>query len=133
VDDFAAIGGLYDDPAWAPKGDYSFDYLQVHPTRCTFLWEKAVFHWDGGFASCCMGFNKHDDFDSFRPGDFRRMWNNEKFVAARRIWTDRDSPLPEGHFCVDCDKVRMYRGMPLRSAVQTAATVELKQAAAGTR
>ena len=128
VDDFAVHGGLYDDPSWAPQGNYDFDYLKVHPNRCTWLWEKAVFHWDGGFASCCMGFNKHDDFDSFRPGQFRRMWNNEKFVTARRIWTARRSQLPQGHFCTQCDKVRLYRGLPLHSKMKEATEVPRRAA-----
>jgi len=118
VDNFSLLGGLYDDPVWAAKGDYSFDYLQVHRNRCTFLWTKAVFHWDGGLAACCGGFNKDDDFDVFRPGQFHRMWNNEKFVAARRIWTARRSPLPRDHFCTHCDKVRLYRGLPLQSKMR---------------
>jgi len=75
-----------------------------------------------------MGFNKHDDFDSFRPGAFRRMWNNEKFVAARRIWTDRRSPLPAGHFCVDCDKVKLYRGLPLASKMRQRGDAETDNA-----
>jgi pyruvate-formate lyase-activating enzyme len=129
TDFFTAVAGLHDDPAWTPKETYNLDYLRVHPNRCTFLWEKAVFHWDGGFASCCMGFHKHDDFDTFRPGDFRRLWNNEKFVAARRIWTERDSALPDGHFCVGCDKVHLYRGLPLRSHVPPTTRVEPAQAA----
>jgi hypothetical protein len=131
VDDFSVIGGLYDDPQWAPKGQYDFAYLEVHPNRCTWLWKKAVFHWDGGFASCCMGFNKHDDFDTFRPGQFRRMWNNEKFVAARRIWTGRESALPEGHFCVGCDSVHLYRGLPLQSKMRPPSTIEARSAASG--
>jgi len=121
LDSFSVRGGLYDDPSWAPQGSYEFPYLAVHPNRCTWLWNKAVFHWDGGFASCCMGFDKHDDFDTFRAGQFRRLWNNPKFIAARRIWTDRDSPLPEGHFCVSCDKVKLYRGLPLKSTMKPAA------------
>lgn len=118
VDSFSASGGLYDDPAWEPAGDYGFTYLKMHPNRCSWLWNKAVFHWDGGMASCCMGFTKHDDFAEWQPGTFGGLWNNEKFVAARRIWTEPDSPLPEGHFCVDCDKVRFYRGLPLRSRMK---------------
>jgi len=118
LDAFSLMGGLYDDPSWAPRGNYDFNYLQIHPNRCTFLWNKAVFHWDGGFASCCMGFEQHDDFDSFRPGQFRRMWNNDKFIAARRIWTDKSSPLPQGHFCVGCEKVKLYRGLSLKSPMQ---------------
>jgi len=129
VNDFTVNAGLYDDPAWAPKGQYGLDYLQVHPNRCTWLWKKAVFHWDGGFASCCMGFDKHDDFDTFRSGQFRQLWNNEKFIAARRIWTDRRSPLPEGHFCVGCEKVKVYRELPRRSAMQPAAAAPLQVAA----
>jgi radical SAM family protein/iron-sulfur cluster protein len=121
LDGFSVRGGLYDDPSWAPQGQYGFDYLQVHPNRCTWLWKKAVFHWDGGFASCCMGFNKHDDFDTFRQGQFRQMWNNDKFIAARRIWTAPHSPLPPGHFCNECDKVRHYRGLPLHSKMKPAA------------
>jgi MoaA/NifB/PqqE/SkfB family radical SAM enzyme len=115
LDDFGVKGGLYEDPAWAPAGNYDFGYLRVHPNRCTWLWNKAVFHWDGGLASCCMGFYKHDDFGDWTPGGFSRLWNDEKFITARRIWTEPDSPLPEGHFCVDCDKVRLFRGLPLGS------------------
>jgi hypothetical protein len=118
VDTFAVTGGLYDDPSWAPEGNYNFNYLSMHPNRCPWLWTKAVFHWDGGLASCCMGYEKHDDFDDWQPGTFGRMWNNDKFIAARRIWTEPQSPLPEGHYCVDCDKVRFYRGLPLRSAMK---------------
>ena len=121
VDAFAANGGLYDDPSWAPQGAYSFDYLQVQSNRCAWLWQKAVFHWDGGFASCCAGYKKEDDFDRYRPGQFREMWNNQKFLAARRIWTAPTSPLPAGHFCTDCDKVRLFRGLPLKSGPEAAA------------
>jgi len=128
ADSFAVSAGLYDDPSWAPEGDYNLGYLAMHPNRCTWLWNKAVFHWDGGLASCCMGYDKHDDFDTWRAGQFRQMWNNEKFIAARRIWTEPDSPLPEGHYCVDCDKVRLYRGMPLRSQMRQA---DLEKRAAG--
>jgi hypothetical protein len=129
VDNFAVVGGLYEDPSWAPEGDYNFNYLEMHPNRCTWLWNKAVFHWDGGMASCCMGFAKHDDFDQWRPGSFGRLWNNDKFVAARRIWTEPASPLPEGHYCVDCDKVRFYRGLPLHSKMKQ--VTELERRAAG--
>lgn len=128
VDSFSLMGGLYDDPQWEPKGDYNQPFLQMHPNRCSWLWNKAVFHWDGGFASCCMGFDKHDDFDTYRPGTFRRMWNNEKFVAARRIWTAPDSPLPEGHFCTKCDKVNLYRGLPLNSPSKSARVDALRVA-----
>ncbi len=115
MDKFVSAAGLYDDPSWAPRGAYPLDYLAVHPNRCTWLWTKAVFHWDGGMASCCMGFDKHDDFGEWRAGGFGRMWNNEKFIAARRIWTEPASQLPDGHFCTECDKVRLYRGLPLHA------------------
>jgi hypothetical protein len=132
LDSFAVSGGLYDDPSWAPRENYSFDYLEVHPNRCTWLWKKAVFHWDGGMASCCMGFYKHDDFADWQPGSFRRMWNNDKFVSARRIWTQKNSPLPEGHFCTSCDKVRLYRGLPLESRMRRVAeSPEVAAKAAG--
>jgi organic radical activating enzyme len=115
LDGFRLLAGTYDDPSWEPKGNYSMDYLHVHENRCVWLWNSAVFHWDGGWASCCMGFSKHDDFAEWQPGSFRRLWNNEKFIAARRIWTEKESPLPEGHYCTECDKVRFYRGLPQRS------------------
>lgn len=114
VDRFAARGGLYDDPSWAPRQAQPVPYLAQEPDRCVHLWKKAVFHWDGGVASCCNGFHEKDDFGAWRPGAFGRIWNNEKFVAARRIWTQPESPLPEGHFCVDCEWVRMYRRLPPR-------------------
>lgn len=129
LDSFSAAGGLYDDPSWAPQGDYSFDYLAMHPNRCSWLWQKAVFHWDGGMASCCMGFYKHDDFAEWQPGTFGRLWNNDKFIAARRIWTEPESSLPQGHFCTECDKVRLYRGLPLHSKMKLAPELQ-KQALA---
>lgn len=120
LDKFVASGGLYDDPSWAPKGDYAMNYLGMDANRCPWLWNKAVFHWDGGMASCCMGFEKHDDFADWAPGSFADMWNNDKFVAARRIWTEKESPLPAGHYCNDCEKVRLYRGLPLQSKMKLA-------------
>lgn len=124
LDGFRALAGTYDDASWEPAGNYSMEYLQVHENRCVWLWNSAVFHWDGGWASCCMGYDKHDDFADWAPGEFRRLWNNEKFVAARRIWTERESPLPAGHYCTSCDKVRFYRGLPQLSKTkpQPAAT-----------
>jgi organic radical activating enzyme len=115
LDGFRPLAGTYDDPSWEPSGNYSFDYLHVHINRCVWLWNSAVFHWDGGWASCCMGFDKHDDFADWKPGAFRQLWNNDKFVAARRIWTDKASPLPADHYCTGCDKVLFYRGLPQRS------------------
>jgi hypothetical protein len=123
VDDFSVEAGLYEDSSWAPKGKYSVDYLEIHPNRCTWLWKKAVFHWDGGLASCCQGFDKHDDFADFEPGAFRRLWNNQKFIAARRIWTEPQSILPEGHFCTNCEKVLLYRGLPRGSSVPVTESV----------
>lgn len=118
LDGFRPLAGTYDDKSWEPQGNYSMDYLHVHENRCVWLWNSAVFHWDGGWASCCMGFEKHDDFAQWKPGSFRQLWNSEKFVAARRIWTEKQSPLPEGHYCTSCDKVRFYRGLPQLSATK---------------
>jgi radical SAM family protein/iron-sulfur cluster protein len=126
--DFRLLAGTYDDPAWEPRGDYSMDYLHVHENRCVWLWNSAVFHWDGGWASCCMGFFKHDDFAEWRPGAFRQLWNNDKFIAARRIWTEKDSPLPQGHYCTECDKVRLYRGLPQKSKTKPHPEVRKRQA-----
>jgi hypothetical protein len=80
-----------------------------------------------------MGFDKHDDFDNFRPGQFRGMWNNDKFIAARKIWTDRESPLPDGHFCVGCDKVNLYRGLPLKSKMKRSGTSDTTSVTTDTR
>lgn len=118
VEKFVAQPGLYDEPSWAPEGNDRPLYLEMHANRCVWLWRKAVFHWDGGMASCCMGFSKQHDFAHWQPGTFAQMWNNEKFVAARRIWTEPRSALPEGHYCTACDKVRWYRGLPLQSPMK---------------
>ena len=124
LDAFRPLAGTYDDKSWEPKGDYSMNYLHVHQNRCVWLWNSAVFHWDGGWASCCMGFEKHDDFAEWKPGAFRELWNNEKFIAARRIWTEKESPLPAGHYCTSCDKVRLYRGLPQLSLTKAQPVVD---------
>jgi hypothetical protein len=42
------------------------------------------------------------------------MWNNAKFIAARRIWTEPRSSLPASHLCTACARVQLYRHDPQR-------------------
>jgi MoaA/NifB/PqqE/SkfB family radical SAM enzyme len=112
VDSFIALEGVHDDADWKSRDPHSADYLKLHRNRCVWLWNTAVFHIDGALASCEMGYDPSQDFAQWKSGTFGQMWNNEKFTAARRIWTEPRSSLPGSHFCTGCARVQFYRGLP---------------------
>ena len=118
LDAFGVKGGLYEDAAWAPKGDYNFGYLSVHPNRCVWLWNKAVSHWDGGLASCCMGFYKHDDFAHWSPGSSPACGTTTSSSPRAVLTWSRNQRCRRGTSGTDCNKVRFFRKLPLETPMK---------------
>jgi len=67
-----------------PVDKYAMPYLEKYnPYRgkCPYPWMGALFRTDGTVKSCCQGLLT---MSKYTGGDFRRIWNNNKYRALRR-------------------------------------------------
>ncbi len=53
-------------PDWDTEREFDFEH-DPQPGRCSFLWDHAVIHNDGGVAPCCAVFYKEDDYGTIAP------------------------------------------------------------------
>ncbi|MDD5148283.1 MAG: radical SAM protein [Candidatus ainarchaeum sp.] len=51
---------------------------------CGFLWFVSVINWNGSVAPCCANYNEKFDFGNAFEKGFKAVWNNEKYIAARK-------------------------------------------------
>ena len=110
---FAVSKGWVSGPDWDPSGTFNGQF-QTNPGPCSFLWEHAVIHNDGGVAPCCATFYREDDYGAVRGEPavtkseldgrtFREVWNNDRFVKSRRMFVSRDrSTDSKDLVCYDC-------------------------------
>lgn len=68
---------------WLPYNErYNLDRMKP----CNFLWVQAVINWNGSVSPCCAIYPEADDFGNiFEAGDFKKVWNNERYRNARKI------------------------------------------------
>jgi len=104
--------------AWLPKNEAYTHYDRAkgikkkeQPDRfCGFLWNDPVINVDGGLSPCCHLFYESTDFGSLEKESFGKIWNNEKFIAARRIFKDKNIAQKE-LVCSRCVDVRAFEDM----------------------
>lgn len=76
--------------------DYSEGKSVMSPPKhpCYFLYGSFMVDYDGIVTPCCLG---RYDFGNLMESSFDEIWNNEKFVAARRWFasgfTEKDESL----------------------------------------
>ncbi|MBN2067467.1 MAG: SPASM domain-containing protein [Candidatus Diapherotrites archaeon] len=93
---------------WLPKNeslsryDYKEKKRKLQKGFCHFLWFVSVVNWNGSVSPCCASYNEKLDFgNAFKEG-FKTVWNNEKYVAARKAVASRK---PESKtVCDNCIK-----------------------------
>lgn len=68
---------------WLPYNEkYNLDMVKP----CNFLWVQAVINWNGSVSPCCAVYPEKNDFGNmFEAGNFKEIWNNEKYRTARKI------------------------------------------------
>lgn len=98
---------------WDPAGKFDGQFTS-RPGPCSFLWEHAVIHNDGGVAPCCATFYREDDYGAIRGEPnvaaselegrtFREVWNNDRFVKSREMFVSRDRAAGARDLvCYDC-------------------------------
>ncbi len=100
---------------WLPSNDEYTHYLREggikkksRPDRhCGFLWNDIVINVDGGISPCCHLYYKSTDFGNLNEAPFGRIWNNEHFRTARRLFRERRIIDPES-VCGRCIDPRAF-------------------------
>lgn len=78
---------------WLPD-DPKYGLSAMKP--CDFLWLGAAINWNGSVSPCCLYYPEKYDFGNmFNEGGFKRIWNNKKYRAARRIVREGKSNSPD--------------------------------------
>ncbi len=77
---------------------------------CNFLWYTFTVNYDGGVAPCCFAYEQKDDFGNFflEIPQFKAMWNNDRFKAARAIFRQARLPAGEDIICNECIVAKEY-------------------------
>lgn len=96
---------------WLPEGNQQHktdlrkkNYKNI-PKNCYYLWTTAVINWDGLMAPCCSVYDEKYNFGNFFKDGFERIWNGDKYIAARNLMGRRNKKGPiAGLPCVHCFK-----------------------------
>ncbi|MCD6434044.1 MAG: radical SAM protein [Candidatus Diapherotrites archaeon] len=91
---------------WLPKNekfsryDYRKKERKLKKKYCHFLWFVSVINWNGSVSPCCgVYFEKYDFGNALKEG-FKKVWNNEKYQAARNAVARRKYKIET--VCVNC-------------------------------
>lgn len=93
VKDFSKKVGARFVAKYGRRPSKEFDYGPDEPydpkfPACIFLWTIVAVNADTGLAPCCLSYYKKDDFGELTPlSDFKRFWNNEKYIYSRALFS----------------------------------------------
>lgn len=93
---------------WLPKNEKfsRFDYKKtkkkIKRKSCMFLWGVGVINPNGSMSPCCAVYPEKYDFGNVFKGGFMKVWNNEKYMASRRIVSGKKSSIKT--VCINCIK-----------------------------
>ena len=76
------------------------------PSPCFYLYRSMVVNPDGGVSPCCVVYRKNRDFaqlDPQQPVDVPAIWNNEKFLSARSLFSAETIDKRRPTVCDGCD------------------------------
>ncbi len=120
---------LYVSKGWVEGDDFEAE-AHSPPIKCYYLWQRATVTVDGSVSPCCGAYQPQDDFGSLgayptsraepvvplasmATSTFREAWNNERFQAARALFTSRTGapPLATSLICYHCPVALNYAGL----------------------
>jgi MoaA/NifB/PqqE/SkfB family radical SAM enzyme len=75
------------------------------PGPCFYLYRSMVINSDGGVSPCCVVYRKNRDFADLNQAeiDIRKIWNNEKYVSGRALFSSRNPEKKKTTVCDGCD------------------------------
>jgi MoaA/NifB/PqqE/SkfB family radical SAM enzyme len=83
---------------------------------CSWPWRSAYINYDGGLLPCCREVRDMDnDFGNVLTEGFKKVWNNRRYRAARRLIADPANPHAERD--IMCDRCPALGGPGARAAI----------------
>lgn len=77
------------DSKWLP-GNPKYNAFNVKDKKirkkfnCRLLWTETVINWEGSILPCCSVYSEKHSFGNIKKDSFRNIWNNKKYISARR-------------------------------------------------
>jgi MoaA/NifB/PqqE/SkfB family radical SAM enzyme len=75
------------------------------PGPCFYLYRSMVINSDGGVSPCCVVYRKNRDFADLNVPeiDVRAIWNNEKYLSGRSLFSAHTLESKQVTVCDGCD------------------------------
>lgn len=99
---------IQDSKQWLPEDEKlsRFDYGRMKKVitnaNCKYLWSMPSINPDGSLSPCCGVYPEKYDFGNVFESGFADIWNNDKYVASRRIVSGKKAEMAT--VCVNCVK-----------------------------
>lgn len=112
---FIHVGIPYDFPdkkelkeKWYPVeyGKDDKEDTKQKPSPCFYLYRSMIVNSNGGVSPCCEVYQENRDFDDLRNHDtidIGKIWNNNKYKAARSLFSEKTVSEHPPIVCDDCD------------------------------
>ena len=88
------------------------DKKTYKPGPCFYLYRSMIVNSDGGISPCCEVYQAKRDFDDLRNHeniDIGRIWNNEKYRAARSLFSGKQLANRADTVCDGCDIFKKHK------------------------
>jgi radical SAM protein with 4Fe4S-binding SPASM domain len=92
---------------WLPKNekysryDYEKKVRKIRKKYCYFPWFVSVINWNGSVSPCCGTYYEKEDFGNIlKEGNFKKIWNNEKYQSARNAIARKKFKV--ANVCLNC-------------------------------
>lgn len=84
--------------------EYTSEHFKSPEERfCNWPWETVVINPNGSVSPCCSVEDEKDDFANIFESSFRKIWNGDKYMQARRfIKNKREPEKGQSNICFDC-------------------------------
>ena len=75
------------------------------PSPCFYLYRSMVVNPDGGVSPCCVVYRKNRDFGQLDEGpiDLKAIWNSDKYLSARSLFSPEVVEKRKPTVCDSCD------------------------------
>ncbi len=104
--------------------DYEQTFGQADkPGPCFYLYRSMVINPDGGVSPCCVVYRANRDFDklgsSKDPINIPEIWNNDKYMSARSLFSSKIIADRQRTVCDSCDIFSWHpeKGKPKRKQI----------------
>ncbi len=104
------------------------------PGPCFYLYRSIVINPDGGVSPCCVVYRKNRDFAELNGETFdvASLWNNERYVSARSLYSQETPLNRRATVCDICDIFERHPSKRKRASAQSGLVVLQGNKASGT-